>query len=144
MPGSSAAKAKNKVLYVADAVVEIIGGVPDEDVVHIKPRGTVQFVNKDEVNWRVRLLTRENEEHADVDLFLAARSSCTVIGPDEGECKYEVHEVTSLASNKVDAASTGKRNGGGAIAAGGGATGGATANATRAGGGGGGTIKIGP
>jgi hypothetical protein len=144
MPGTSAAKAKHKVLYVPDAIITITDGQPLPADVSIKPNGTVQFVNTDDVNWRVRLLTREHEEHADVDLFLPVRSSATVIAPDKGECKYEVLDAINVASNRIDAASTGKRNGGGAIAAGGGAMGGATANTSRAGGGGGGTIKIGP
>ena|ERR1700742_1208776 len=144
MPGSSAAKAKNKVLYVADAIIRIIQGQPDPPDVNIKPNGTVQFVNMDDVNWRVRLFTRAHGEHADVDLFLPARSSVTVIAPDTGECKYEVFDVPHIASSKVDAASTGKRTGGGTIAAGDGGAGGATADASRAGGGGGGTIRIGP
>jgi hypothetical protein len=144
MPGTSAAKAKNKVLYVPDAIVTITDGDPSPDEVNIKPKGTVQFVNTDEVNWRVRLLTRENGEHADVDLFLPARSSCTVIGPDEGECKYEVLEATRLASTKLEAATTGKKNGGGTVSTGGGSTGVVAASASKSGGGGGGTIKIGP
>jgi uncharacterized membrane protein YgcG len=153
MPSSSAAKAKNKALYVPDAIVTITAGHPTPADVYIKPNGTVQFVNVDEVNWRVRLFTREHGEHADVDLFLPVRSSITVIAPESGECKYEVLEAAYLASVKLEAAMTGKRNGGGGAvqtgggatgggATGGGATGGATANAAR--GGGGGTIRIGP
>ncbi len=139
MPGSSsAAKAKSKVLYVPDAIITITLGQPSPQDVSITAKGTVQFVNTDDANWRVRLFTREHGEHADVDLFLPVRSSATVIAPDKGECRYEVLDATNVASNV-------KRNGGGgAVAAGGGATPGATANTARAGGGGGGTIKIGP
>jgi hypothetical protein len=144
MPGTSAAKAKNNVQYVPDAIITITGGQPAPADVNIKPNGTVQFVNTDDVNWRVRLFTRLHEEHADVDLFVPVRSSVTVIAPEKGECKYIVLEAANVASNKVDAASTGKRNGGGTIQVGGAATGGATANTAKAGGGGGGTIKIGP
>jgi hypothetical protein len=144
MPSSSAAKAKNKVLYVPDAIVTIAGGYPAPADVYIKPNGTVQFVNVDEVNWRVRLFTREHGEHADVDLFLPVRSSITVIAPEHGECRYEVLDAAELAANKLEAASTGKKNGGGAMAAGGAGTGGAAANKSKAGGGGGGTIRIGP
>jgi hypothetical protein len=137
MPGTSAAKAKNKVQYVPDAIIAIVEGQPVPPDVNITASGTVQFVNTDDRNWRVRLFTREHGEHADVDLFLPVRSSATVIAPDKGECKYEILDATNVASN-------GKRNGGGTIAAGGAATASATANTSRAGGGGGGTIKIGP
>jgi hypothetical protein len=143
MPSSSAAKAKSKVQYVPDAIITVTGGQPSPEDVDIQPKGTVQFVNKDDVNWRVRLLTRENEEFADVDLFLPVRSSVTVIGPATGECRYEVLPTEAIASSRLEAANTGKRNGGGTVAAGG-ATASATANTSRAGGGGGGTIKIGP
>jgi hypothetical protein len=137
MPGTSAAKAKHKVQYVPDAIIAIVDGQPVPADVFIKPNGTVQFVNTDDMNWRVRLFTREHGGHADVDLFLPVRSSATVIAPDKGECKYEILDGTEVASN-------GKRNGGGTIVAGGAATASATANTSRAGGGGGGTIKIGP
>jgi hypothetical protein len=136
MPGTSAAKAKNKVQYVPDAIIAIVEGQPVPPDVSITSSGTVQFVNTDDRNWRVRLFTREHGEHADVDLFLPVRSSATVIAPDKGECKYEILDATNVASN-------GRRNGGGTIAAGT-ATASATANTSRAGGGGGGTIKIGP
>lgn len=141
MPSGSAAKAKSKVLYVPDAIITIIGGKPTPEDVNIKPNGTVQFINIDEVNWRLRLFTREHDEHADVDLFLPVRSSVTVIAPETGECRYEVLDASHLAAHKVEGASGGKRNGGGAISTGGGA-GGATANSAK--GGGGGTIRIGP
>src|ERR1700733_10725366 len=119
MPGTSAAKAKNRVLYVPDAIITITDGLHLTADVSIKPNGTVQFVNTDDVNWRVRLFTREHGEHADVDLFLPVRSSATVIAPEKGECRYEVLDAAELAANKLEAASTGKKNGGGAMAAGG-------------------------
>ncbi|MBV9885887.1 MAG: hypothetical protein JO119_05005 [Acidobacteria bacterium] len=145
MPGTSATKAKSRVLSVPDAIITINGGQPSPADVYIKPNGTVQFVNKDDVNWRVRLFTREHGEHADVDLFLPVRSSVTVIAPETGECRYEVLEAGPVATGGADAANTGKKNGGGSIAAGSGAT--ASANTSKAAGGsggGGGTIRIGP
>jgi hypothetical protein len=157
MPETGAAE--GKIAAVADAVITITDGQPSPEDVYIKPNGTVQFVNKDEANWRVRLFTREHGEHADVDLFLPARSSVTVIAPETGECRYEVLEAATLASNKFavarevvsevvdevvnEVANVEKRGGGGAIAAGGGSMGGATPNTARSGGGGG-TIRIGP
>src|ERR1700689_5342616 len=102
MPGTSAAKAKNRVLYVPDAIITITDGLPLPADVSIKPNGTVQFVNTDDVNWRVRLFTREHGEHADVDLFLPVRSSATVIAPEKGESNYEVLKSTNVASNTPD------------------------------------------
>ena len=134
MPSSGAAKGKSKVVYVPDAIITIEGGYPTPEDVDIKPNGTVQFVNMDDVNWRVRLFTREHDHHADVDLFLPARSSVTVIAPASGECRYEVLEASQLASSK--------KNGGGAIATGVAPM--SIAMAKKAGGGGGGTIRIGP
>jgi hypothetical protein len=146
MPGTSAAKAKNKVQYVPDAIIAIVDGQPVPPDVFIKPNGTVQFVNTDDVSYRVRLFTRDHKGHADVDLFLPVRDSVTVIAPSEGECRYEVLDATTLASRKLDAATltTGKRNGGGTLSTGGGSTGVVAASASKSGGGGGGTIKIGP
>ena len=139
MPGSSAAKAKHKVLYVPDAIITITGGIPDPADVFIKANGTVQFVNKDETNWRVRLFTREHERHADVDLFCPARSSVTVLGPANGECKYEVIESAGVATGPPEV-ETGKRNGGGSITR----ALALTSKSHGGGGGGGGTIRIGP
>jgi hypothetical protein len=134
MPSSSAAKARSKVVYVPDAIIRIEGGYPTPEDVDIKPNGTVQFVNMDETNWRVRLFTREHDHHADVDLFLPARSSVTVIAPANGECRYEVLDASQIASSR--------KNGGGAISTG--VTSVSNATAKKAGGGGGGTIRIGP
>jgi hypothetical protein len=137
MPSTSAAKARSKVIYVPDAIIRIEAGYPTPEDVDIRPSGTVQFVNMDEVNWRVRLFTREHEHHADVDLFLPVRSSVTVIAPANGECRYKVLEASEVASNR-------KNGGGGAVSTGGTSVSNATASKSKAGGGGGGTIRIGP
>ena len=148
MPSAATAMAKKRVAYTADAIIKIRRGNPKPKDVYITRTGTVQFVNKDETNWRVRLWTRSNERHADVDLFLPARSSITVIvdpeTPDEtGECRYEILGATFAAKAMKRA----KRGGGGAIATpgGAGAGGGAGATANNASAAtGGGKIRIGP
>ena len=144
MPGTSAAaKAKIKFKVPADAVVTITNGDPEPVEVQVNPRGTVQFVNKDDRDYRLRLWTRDSERHADVDLLLPGRGGITVmVDPeikDRGTCEYEVLE-TDLATSVVKAvAATAKpvrKSGGGAIKA-------DATKSTSGGGGGGGTIKIG-
>jgi len=139
MPGTSTAKAKEKVVfYVADAIIEITDGRPDKAEVYIKPNGTVQFINKDEKSWRIRLFTREHSHHADVDLFCPVRSAVTVLGPANGECRYEVLDSTTIATGAPESGSgsaNGKRNGGGSIA---------LSGSGQKSSSGGGTIKIGP
>jgi hypothetical protein len=145
--------AEGKVAYVADAFVTVTDeGEPIPKNVYVKANGTVQFANSGDKNWRVRLWTREHEHHADVDLFLPARSGLTVIvdpqAPADGFCEYEILEGR-FASNATKALHVEEKVGGDAIppsGASGGASGGgsnATANTSRSGGGGG-TIRIGP
>jgi hypothetical protein len=139
MPGTSAAKAKVKIRVAADAVVTVTNALPDPSIVQVNPQGTVQFVNKDEVDYRLRLWTREAERHADVDLLLPARGGITVIVDpeikDKGECEYELFP-TNLVNSTVakTAAPTAKH-----AAKGGGSAKAASAKS----GSGGGTIKIG-
>ena len=140
---------ESRIAFVADAVITITNGQPFPPDVDIQSNGTVQFVNKDDVNYRIRLFVRDEDKHADVDLFLPARSSITVIAPntEDGECDYEIHDASIIAPNLFDAA---KRVAGGSIptgdaAAGGAAGGGLSADTAKGGGGGGGgTIRIGP
>lgn len=139
MPGTSAAaKAKIKFKVPADAIVTVTNGEPEPIVVQVNPRGTVQFVNKDDKDYRLRLWTSDSERHADVDLLLPGRGGITVmVDPeikDRGACEYEVLE-TDLATSVVKAVAAAakplRKGGGGAI------------KADSAKGGGGGTIKIG-
>ena len=149
MPSTGAAKARIKTAYAVDAVIKIRHGKPKPADVYITRTGTVQFINKDETNWRIRLWTRSDERHADVDLFLPARSAITVIVDPEtpehiGECRYEVLDATFAAKNAK--ASKAKHGGEGAIKTGGDGTaggGGAAANSAPSGTSGG-KIRIGP
>ncbi len=61
MPGTSAAaKAKIKFKVPADAIVTVTNGEPEPIVVQVNPRGTVQFVNKDDKDYRLRLWTSDS------------------------------------------------------------------------------------
>jgi hypothetical protein len=95
--------------YFANQIVTVQNGDVDKKVVRVKPRGTVQFVNKDKINYTVRLQLNGQKAHADVDLLLVALGENTLVAdPDviEGECTYELvkTDLDDLASEKEVAA----------------------------------------
>ena len=130
---SESGAAEGKIPYVTGAVIEITtSGQPVPRDVYITLNGTVQYVNRGDKNRRVRLWTRGRREHADVDLFVPARSAITVIVdpevPEDGECQYEILGG-SFASSETELAEAGIQAGN-------------MGNVTDAASGG--TIKIGP
>jgi hypothetical protein len=95
--------------YFANQIVTVQNGDVDKKVVRVKPRGTVQFVNKDKINYTVRLQLNGQTAHADVDLLLLALGENTLVAdPDiiKGECTYELLEtdLDDLASDEDVAA----------------------------------------
>ena len=95
--------------YFANQIVTVQNGDVDKKVVRVKPRGTVQFVNKDKINYTVRLQLNGQKAHADVDLLLLALGEATLVAdPDiiNGECTYELVEtdLNDLASEEEVAA----------------------------------------
>ena len=89
---------------VSGAVVTVENGNPSPDQVFVDRMGTVQFVNLDSIDYRLRLWTRSRELHPDVDVLLSGRGGVTVIVdeaiPPMGECYYELFpfEVSGLGS----------------------------------------------
>jgi hypothetical protein len=95
--------------YFANQIVTVQNGDVDKKVVRVKPRGTVQFVNKDKINYTVRLQLNGQTAHADVDLLLLALGENTLVAdPDiiKGECEYELvkTDLDDLASDEEVAA----------------------------------------
>jgi hypothetical protein len=86
--------------YPSNAVITVSHGEPCPPEVTVSLRATVQFVNKDPFDYNVRLRTRARGEHADVDNFLPARGSFTLIVDPEtqpnGRCDYELLRVNLL------------------------------------------------
>jgi hypothetical protein len=97
-------KAESDVL--SGAVVTVENGDPTPKQVIVDRNGTVQFVNKDSIDYRVRLWTRGRERHPDVDVLLSGRGGVTVIVDEEikpiGECYYELFpfEISDLGSEE--------------------------------------------
>jgi len=91
-----------------DVTVEDATATPE--TVYVKLRGLVRFVNKDKIDYKVRLWTRGKREHADVDLLLPAQKDFTlIVDPGttiNGECEYELLEsgMETLDREKDDAA----------------------------------------
>jgi len=89
---------------VSGAVVTVENGNPSPDQVFVDRMGTVQFVNLDSIDYRLRLWTRSRELHPDVDVLLSGRGGVTVIVdeavPPMGQCYYELFpfEVSGLGS----------------------------------------------
>jgi hypothetical protein len=89
----------------AKVVVTVEDGDPSPQQVWVAPNATVQFVNKDTIDYKVRLWIRTEEDHPDVDVILPARGSVTVIvdpdTPSMGQCYYELlpFNVSSLDSD---------------------------------------------
>jgi hypothetical protein len=85
------------------AVVTIVNGVPTPYEVFVTRSGTVQFVNHDPVDYRLRLSTRDRSQHPDVDLLLSGRCGVTVIVDQDllgrGQCYYDLFpiEITYLS-----------------------------------------------
>jgi hypothetical protein len=77
--------------------VKVENGYPTPKQVFVFRNGTVQFVNHDPVDYKLRLYARDRSIHADVDLLLSGRCGVTVIvdegigGP--GECYYELFPI---------------------------------------------------
>lgn len=82
---------------VSGAVVTVENGEPTPKQVFVSRNGTVQFVNHDSVDYKLRLFARDRKIHPDVDLLLSGRCGVTVIvdegigGP--GECYYELFPI---------------------------------------------------
>jgi hypothetical protein len=89
---------------LSGAVVTVENGDPTPKQVFVDRNGTVQFVNKDSIDYRLRLWTRTRERHPDVDVLLSGRGGVTVIVDQEitptGECYYELFpfEISELGS----------------------------------------------
>jgi hypothetical protein len=89
---------------VSGVVVTVQDGNPTPQQVYVNQDGTVQFVNLDAIDYRLRLWTRSEENHADVGVLLTARGGVTVIvdleTPGVGECYYELipFKISSLGS----------------------------------------------
>lgn len=79
---------------VPRVIVIVEDGYPTPQQVWVTPEATVQFVNQDPIDYKLRLWTRNEDHHADVDVILPARGSVTVIvdpnTPSGGQCYYEL------------------------------------------------------
>jgi hypothetical protein len=100
--------------YLANQVVTVEQGNVDRDTIYVKPRGTVQFVNKDKVDYQVRLFMNqehfpfdlEKPKHTDVDFMLLALGGFTLVVDEKiakGQCKYQLTEtdLDDLATDDV-------------------------------------------
>jgi hypothetical protein len=89
---------------VSGVAVIVQGGNPTPQQVYVDQNGTVQFVNLDAIDYRLRLWTRSEENHPDVGVLLTARGGVTVIVDLEiaglGECYYELipFKISALGS----------------------------------------------
>jgi hypothetical protein len=84
------------------ATVTIRDRMAMPDTIFIHPSGAVQFDNKDESDYRLRLWTRRSEKHPDIDILLPGFASVTfLVDPavKKGECRYQFFE-TNLANLK--------------------------------------------
>jgi len=96
--------------YLASQDVTVEDATATPETVYVKLRGLVRFVNKDKIDYKVRLWTRGKREHADVDLLLPAQKDFTlIVDPGttiNGECEYELLEsgMETLDREKDDAA----------------------------------------
>jgi hypothetical protein len=134
--------------YHGNVVVTVTGGDASPVDVYVNLHGTVQFLNADSIDYRVRLRANHDRHadgpHPDVDVLLPARGSFTlVVDPAtilDGECKYELFPLnlpafTDFVRNLDDVR---------AIAEGGGALRTEEMKSAKSGGSsGGGTIKVG-
>jgi hypothetical protein len=81
----------------SDAVVTVENGTPTPGTVTVTRNGTVQFVNHDPVDYRLRLSTRDGKLHPDVDLLLSGRCGVTVIVDQDligkGKCYYHLFPI---------------------------------------------------
>jgi hypothetical protein len=96
-PGDDSRRGEPVEPAVSAAVVVVENGEPTPKQVFVSRNGTVQFVNHDSVDYKLRLYARGRQIHADVDLLLSGRCGITVIvdqglgGP--GECYYELFPI---------------------------------------------------
>jgi hypothetical protein len=84
------------------ATVTIRDRMAMPDTIFINPGGAVQFDNKDESDYRVRLWARRSDKHADVDILLPGFASVTFIvdpGVKKGECRYQFFETNLVNLN---------------------------------------------
>jgi hypothetical protein len=81
----------------ADVVVEVSRGILNRPEVVVHQFGTIQFVNRDPVDYKLRLWVRDRPEHPDVDLLLSGRCGVTLIVddavPETGQCYYELFPI---------------------------------------------------
>src|SRR5450432_414728 len=84
-------------------VISITDGTPHPSLVKVRTDATLQFANKDDKDYRLRLWTRENERRPDISILLPASGSVTFMGDLEtakkGECEYQLF-ATDLARPK--------------------------------------------
>lgn len=96
-PGDDSRRGEPVEPALSAAVVTVENGNPTPEQVFVLRNGTVQFVNHDSVDYKLRLYARGRQIHADVDLLLSGRCGVTVIvdeglgGP--GECYYELFPI---------------------------------------------------
>jgi hypothetical protein len=114
MPGSAPKKAKHK--YVPERTITIEGGdtiKADKDV-YVKPRAVVKFSNLDSNSYTITFLLHDQNPsaawptHADVDLFLPAFGSATMVADPDisiGQCPYtvELTDPSAVGGRKADA-----------------------------------------
>jgi len=93
-----------------------MGGNPIEDPAYVDEGSTVQFENRDTVEYSIRLWTKKGIGHPVIDVLLPALGSVTCMtDPDDkkkNDCEYELFETSLRIPDKGGKAASG---GGGRI-----------------------------
>jgi hypothetical protein len=95
MPSTGTAKAKAKSTPAAPpTVIEVTDGLPHEEVSHVNVGGTLQFDNRDNKDYRIRLFVQKRSKHPIIDVLLSAVGSVTLMADPRAkkkdECAYEL------------------------------------------------------
>lgn len=93
MPSTAAAKAKAGSTPAAPpTMIEIKDGLPSMEVAYVNVNGTVQFDNRDNKDYRIRLFSKKSSKHPLINVLLPAVGSVTLMADPRArkkdECKY--------------------------------------------------------
>jgi hypothetical protein len=91
--------AKTAHKYVPEETITIKDGKPSPEDIYVRPRAVIKFSNEDSQSYTIVFLVHDQDpfcpwaNHADVDLFLPAFGSATMVADREiifGQCYYLV------------------------------------------------------